>query len=78
VQLRLLGGGYGVDVCLAQTGLAHHALIEHPDAGGDRAQRELGLIGNAELADQEHVQGGVQLARHLEGNGDPTPGQSHD
>ena len=50
---------------------------EHPVLA-DGAGRELGLEGHAELADQDHVERGVQPPRDLEGDGHPAAGEAED
>ncbi len=54
-------------------------LAEHPDAaGGDRAHRQLGMPGHADLADQKDVELGPQGSRDLGGDGHAAARQSKD
>ncbi len=69
LQLGLLAGGDGVDLGLANAQGAHDVRVEDADAtGGDGAQGQFLLAGDAQLADDVHVQGGVEGASDLVGN----------
>ncbi|GAA1764126.1 hypothetical protein GCM10009747_24800 [Agromyces humatus] len=55
-------------------------VVQHPRAlFADRAQRELGLPGHAELAHDQHVERGTERDRDRRGNRDASSGESeHD
>jgi hypothetical protein len=60
--------------------LGDEILAQHPDgAARNRAHGELRMARYAELADDEHIQRRIELARHLERDRHPASGQGqHD
>jgi len=56
-----------------------HVVVDHPDAVlADRAHGQLGLGGQADLADQDDVQPGTERPGDLIGDRDAAPGQADD
>ena len=73
-RLPLLSSHDRGDIGLGEAELADHILVQKTRAvGRHRADRELGGMRRAELARDDDVKLGIEVARDLGGHDDPTP-----
>ena len=79
IELHALADGHLLHQALRDAELVNQIVAEHFHAAlGDRAHRELGMSGHAELAHEEDVERRVQPFRHLAGDGHAASGQTQD
>ena len=68
-----------LQLTLGYLGLGEHAFFQHPCAAfPDGTHGEFPLVRKSQFPNHNHIQGGVQGCRHLEGDGDPSSGQPQD
>ena len=77
-DLGLLRRDLAFEVALAHAERPDHPRVQHPDAGRDRADRELGVAGRSHLAGDDDVEGHAELARDHVTDDHPAPGDRED
>ncbi len=79
LEFGQLGGGDGFDGVFPQTEVVDDLAVQHANAAaGNGAHREFFVAGDAEFADDKHVQREAQFAGHLMGDRHAATGQSQD
>jgi hypothetical protein len=67
-----------IEIRLRDTERAHHPLVEHPHAGRDRSDRELGVPRRAELSRDHHVERRGETLRDRVSDDDPSTRDAED
>ena len=70
----------GRQVRLVEPAAPDDVVADHPYAAfADGAESEFALVGNAQLADHDHIERRLERSGHMEGHRDPATRQSqHD